>query len=182
MTEPRTTPPKTGGWSADQVKQFMDEQLAEVRRAVDVAREGEPPSVPLQYHFETVFGLVERADQRAERERERAAEALRTELARSIVEGDRALRDHIAAQVAEIKAALLSADLLEQERTGRIGERIDAERRITELTRHASDTAISKAEGSAAKQFDEFAKAINAQIESLRVAVDANTRRLDKTL
>lgn len=55
MAEERQPPEASTGWTADQVKAYADERLHEINRAVDVAREGEPPHVTLQYHLEALL-------------------------------------------------------------------------------------------------------------------------------
>jgi hypothetical protein len=60
MAEEREPPKTTVGWDADQLKAYVDERLHEVNRAVDVAREGEPPHVTLQYHLEAVLNEREK--------------------------------------------------------------------------------------------------------------------------
>ncbi len=70
MAEPAARRPQTKqrlgqDWSADQVMAYAQEQFAEVRRAVDVAREGEPPHVILQYHLEAILTEREKAVQLA---------------------------------------------------------------------------------------------------------------------
>lgn len=145
MAEPRTTRPtaKEGHqWSADQVMAYAQEQFAEVRRAVDVAREGEPPHVILQYHLEAIL---------AEREK-------------------------------SVQLALTSADKLEQERIARVQDNIESERRISELTRELSDTAILKAETAHEKRFEEFQKTVNTQLDTMRAVLQDLTRRIDTGL
>lgn len=119
--------PQTGtGWSADQVKAYTDERIGELQRAVDVAREGEPPHVQLQYYIEKIMDEQRRGLTVAEQEREKAANALRIELDRAISEGDRALREHIDQQFQQIRAALDSADLLELERVKLVDAKVDS--------------------------------------------------------
>lgn len=206
MPEPRPVKPKPQvtdpDWSAAQVKESLDLRIAGLERAVDVAREEDPPNVSLQiylektvewlqYYIERIMdeqrrGMTVAEQERektallAEREREKAASALRIELDRAIRDGDRALRDHIEQQVHQINAALVSAEILEKERMSRASDQVDAERRVSELTRQLSDIAISKAEGSTTKQFDEFSKSIKDQMDDLRAALMEVTRRLDR--
>ncbi len=69
--------------------------------------------------WEAISGLRD-ATRVASEEREKAAEQLRRELERSIVEGDARLRDHIEQQYQQVWAALLAADKLEVERVERV--------------------------------------------------------------
>jgi GTP-binding protein EngB required for normal cell division len=79
-----------------------------------------------------------------------------------------------------VQLALTSADKLEQERIARSNDQTACERRIAELTRNLSETAILKAEASQAKQFDEFSKTVEEQISVLRTTIQDLTRRFDK--
>ena len=60
----------------------------------------------LKAHFEALLAEKERALLEASQEREKAAAALRIEMARAIDQGDDRLREHIANQIAAIQAAL----------------------------------------------------------------------------
>jgi hypothetical protein len=62
--QPPTTP-ASDDWTASQVKQYVDEKFYEIQRAVDVAREGQPPHVTLQHHLEVVLQEREKALQLA---------------------------------------------------------------------------------------------------------------------
>jgi hypothetical protein len=80
MVEPRPKPEETSGWTTDQLKQLVESKIADVQRAVDVALEGEPPHVTLQYHIEALLGEREKQIQLAltsanELEQERIARA-----------------------------------------------------------------------------------------------------------
>lgn len=86
----------------------------------------------------------------AENEREKAASALREALARSISEGDERLREHIANQVAQIRASLESGELLEIERirgaTEGLNEKIESNTREFRQAQNAAQAAVQKAE------------------------------------
>jgi hypothetical protein len=145
MPESEPVQPDTSagaGWSAEgaQLKELINEKIAGVQRAVDVAREGVPPHVTIQDYFEMLLN-----------EREKA-----------------------------VQLALTSADKLEQERIARANDQVSCDRRIAELTRELSETAILKAEAAQAKQFDEFSKTVEEQIGTLRTALQDLTRRFDK--
>lgn len=122
-------------------------------------------TVPLRQYIEAIIHRQDRAIEVAEQEREKAANALRVELARAIEEGDRALRDHIEAQVQQIRSALESAELLEIERIGAVSARLEAQSRLanerleglqreSELLRETSERAIAKAEAATEKRFE----------------------------
>lgn len=142
-------------------KNYVD---AKVEPYVDRMRAGD---ITLREFVEAMFQDIRRAVGVASEEREKAASALRVELARAIEEGDRNLRDHIIAQVEQIRAALVAADALEVQRytaleakldaTRREGEmRLDAMRRELGLINDAAARAIEKAERSNEKRFEAF--------------------------
>ncbi len=118
----------TSEWVAGQVKEFIEAILSENRRA----------------------------DERAERERDRAASVLADGLRHSISEGDDRLREHIVAQFAQIAAALDSAEKLEV-------TRLDTLRREMTLIHDGSEKAISKAETAVEKRL-EAGNAYRAQL------------------
>jgi hypothetical protein len=95
-----------------------------------------------------------RALDQADTEREKAAEAFRRELARTILEGDERLREHIAAQREAIERALLAADLLERERIALIDAKVDANSHALNLQAVAQKEAVSKAEAANEKRFE----------------------------
>ena len=98
---------------------------------------GAQPSVPkvaLQEYVDARFAAIADTNVVAEGEREKAAASLRLTLEREIETGDERLRDHIVGQVEAIKAALLSADLLERERISLTHEEVAAlENAVTNL-------------------------------------------------
>lgn len=104
--------------------------------------------IPIREHYDAVLAEQRRALEIAEREREKAASALRVELERAISEGDKALRDHIAAQVQQIKAALESAERLEV-------QRFDSLKREMTLITEAAQTAIDKLAEAYEKRFEQ---------------------------
>jgi hypothetical protein len=140
MAEPVQPATPAEGWTPGQLKQLVDEKIAEVQRAVDVAREGIPPHVTIQDYFEMLLN-----------EREKA-----------------------------VQLALTSADKLEQERLARNADLVDCERRVSELTRQLSQTAIDKAEDAANKRFEEQANAVKEQVNGLTEAVRGLTERMDR--
>jgi len=148
----------------------FDARIAEVRRAVDLAREssGESTKVELREYVEALFAEGQRATEMAERERakaadaltverynaattaeserEKSAQALRNGLDRAIKEGDERLREHIFNQVAQIQAALLAANALEEERFERAKAEVEALRREMTLIQRGQQEAVNKAE------------------------------------
>lgn len=106
-------------WTSEQIKEFIEAILDEQRRGMIVA----------------------------EQEREKAAKALRIELERAINQGDEALRDHISNQIAQLAAALVSADMLEQERIRTVTARLDTQF-------DAAQKAIAKADTATEKRFE----------------------------
>jgi hypothetical protein len=130
------------------------------------------------------FEGQERANKVAEQEREKSARALRDELENRIAEGDRNLRDHIANQVAQIKAALASAERLETERLEGMRQEIAAVRREGMATSVAAQKAIDKAEEAIQRRLDllnEFRAQIadEATKYAQREVVDAQIKSLD---
>jgi hypothetical protein len=122
------------------LKQYIDQQLEEMRRAVDVAREGVPPHVTIQEYFEMMLN-----------EREKA-----------------------------VQIALTAADELEQERLARNTDLITCERRVAELTRQLSETAILKAEAANDKRFEEQSASVKEQLNALAEQVQLLTQRMDR--
>lgn len=148
----------------------FDARIEEIRRAVDLAREssGESTKVELRDYIEAMFAEGQRATEMAERERSKAADALTTErynaastaesereksaqalrngLDRAIKEGDERLREHIFNQVAQIQAALIAANALEEERFERAKAEVEALRREMILIQAGQQEAVNKAE------------------------------------
>lgn len=134
--------------------------------------EGEEVRVPddnavvtLREYVDAVFARQDRAVGVAEQEREKAANALRIEIARAIGEGDQALRDHMEAQLAAVRLALTSAGTLETERITGLrqtleamnaltAQRLDGLQREVALHNAASEQAIAKAEAATEKRFE----------------------------
>lgn len=203
------TPANDDGRADDQIsyKEYIDTQLQDVRRAAELALQSAAgEAVPLREFFDAVLNEQRRGVVVAEQEREKAARALRDELARAIEEGDRALRDHILQQVHQIKAALDAAEQLEQERFKQLQLQVNAvaataEQHVTQL-RHerqivtgAQMEAIQKAETATEKRFEsvnEFRAQLSeviaqfvprevaeTQFSELRKLVDALTARFN---
>lgn len=188
-------------------KEYIDSQLDDVRRAAELAlQSASGEAVPLRQFFDAVLDEQRRGMVVAEQEREKAAKALRDELARAIEEGDRALRDHILQQVHQIRAALEAAETLELERYSRLQAHVDAVagtaeqhvgqlRRERELVTAAQQEAIAKAEVSTEKRFEsvnEFRAQLNdviaqfvprevaeTQFAEVRKSVDSITQRFN---
>jgi hypothetical protein len=114
-------------------------------------------SVPLREYVEALFERERAARDLADAEREKAAQALAIErektaqalavsLAQQITSGDAALSAHIAQQIAQIREALTSANLLETERIRSVEASIEGLAHETRLTHAASEAAVAKAE------------------------------------
>jgi hypothetical protein len=116
MTEPQSS--DTTGWTPQTLKQHFDAILDEQRRGMVVAAQ----------------------------EREKAASALRDELARATAEGDRALHDHIEQQLQQVQAALIAAEKLEVQRFAELTSRVEAVQREITIAFAASEKAIEKQE------------------------------------
>ena len=161
--------------------------------------------VPLREYVEAIFAEQRRAIDTAEK----SAQALRSELERAISEGDKNLRDHIAGQVVQIHAALVSADELERQRIGELtsslarsmvearqtlaayaeqmSQRLDAVRREVLLIQDASAVAIAKADTANEKRFEsvnEFRAQLADQSGSFlpREVADAQFTELRRTI
>lgn len=87
-------------------RHYFDAILLEKDRALDLVQQEREKRLDALREEQT------RASDVAERERVRSAEASATSLARSIHEGDERLREHIAGQIRQIEAALVSAEKL----------------------------------------------------------------------
>ena len=135
-------------FSAVPLKAYVDSQLTEVRRAVEVAvLAKQEAGIPLREHFDAILDEQRRGMLVAEQEREKAARALAVELTRSITEGDTNLREHIKNQIDQIRAALESAERLEVQRIEALGHSMS-------LIHEASEKAISKAENATEKRLE----------------------------
>ncbi len=137
----------------------FDARIQEIRRAVDLAREssGESTKVELREYVEAMFAEGQRATEMAERERakaadaitverrqteataererEKSAQALAMQLAQQVQQGDRALKDHIEQQFAQLQIML------------------DSTRREIEIRSEEQQKAITKAETSTDNRF-----------------------------
>ncbi len=166
----------------------FDARLNEVRRAVDLAHASAGQHVELREYVESLFAAEQRANEMAEREREKAACALASErdrsaqaltlnLAKQIEAGDTHLRQHIDQQVAQIEAALVAAN------------------RETLVRHDSSEKAIAKAEAANERRFDSVnafraqladqtttflpREVSDAQFADIRKQSNSNTARLD---
>lgn len=135
-------------------------------------------------HVERLFSEKDRALQQADRERERAANALRVELARSIDEGDARLREHIQNQVAAIQAALVAAqraiDKFEETVTARFQQVNEFRSALDDLgktmaTRRELETAVNNL----AENIEKARSERQHQIEELRSMLQEMRSRLD---
>lgn len=111
-------------------------------------------AVPLREYIEGIFEEQRRGLLVAEEEREKAAKALRAELARAIDEGDDRLREHIDQQFKQINAALESAEKLEIERIAKVSSDIKSVAREIRIAADASSAAIIKAEVATDKRLE----------------------------
>jgi hypothetical protein len=156
--------------------------------------------VTLREYVEEMFRRDHVAVQVASEEREKAARALREDLARTIADGDQALRDHVASQIEQIRAALAAANTLEVARITGVTDasiaRYTSLRSEVNLINQASETAIAKAEDATDKRFqsvNEFRAQLSdvigrflprevadAQIAEMRLAISALTARVDR--
>lgn len=181
------------------IREYIDSQIADVRRAAELAlQNAHGEAVPLREFFEAVLDEQRRGMVVAEQEREKAAKALRDELARAIEEGDKALRDHILQQVHQIRAALEAANILEVERFNQAQAHIDATaataeqhvaqlRREREIVTGAQMEAIQKAESATEKRFEsvnEFRAQLNDVIGQFmpREVADAQFSELRRSI
>jgi len=87
-----------------------------------------PGEVTLREYIESLFVEQHRANEIAERERNKAADVLAKSLAEAIREGDQNLRVHIASQVDQIAAALSSAEKLSSEQIATVSAKIVSQR------------------------------------------------------
>lgn len=107
--------------------------------------------------LDRVLAEREKAVALTERERERAAAALRTGLEQAITEGDGRLREHVSNQYEQVSAALISADKLELARIDAITKALEAHvARQVEQINLAREAAMQRA--------DAMAEALSAQI------------------
>lgn len=148
------SPPEQEARHSIPLQVYVDSQIEEVRRAVEVAlSSAKGEAVPLREFVEAMFDQQRRADERAEREREKAADVLAAQLSRSIAEGDDRLREHVSQQITQIKSALDAADKLEVQRLEAALASVVSVQRQLEIQHHASQEAIAKAEGATEKRF-----------------------------
>jgi len=139
-------------------------------------------AVALREYIDALLSEKERALTMADDEREKAAAALRGELARAMGEGDDRLREHIHNQVQQINAALVSAEKLELERLNVIMRRLEGDENVVTALREANDERFHKFEKTVSDRF--------AQVNEFRGSLDdlgktmATRRELDdfKTL
>ena len=123
----------------------------------------------------------------AAQEREKAAAALREQLTLRVESGDSNLREHITAQIAQIHAALISADELERARHASAEARIAGVQREVALVHEASERAIAKAEAATEKRFasvNEFRAQLASQTSSFlpREVAESQFEAMNKSL
>lgn len=159
--EPRPSQP-----SDVPLQTYIDSQIAEVRRAADLAlQSAKGEAVPLREFITAILDEQRRGMVVAEQERKKAADALADTLARQINQGDQALQDHIAQQIGQIREALNSAERLAQTRLTMLGAEVTAAaataeqhvaqlRREREIVTAAQMEAIAKAETATEKRFE----------------------------
>lgn len=123
---------------------------------------GQREIAELRQHFNAILQEKDRAVEMAEAEREKAAAALSTALAKTISDGDERLREHIANQIDQINRALASEELLELERVA--GIRITLETLFEEKQR-ALDAALA-AQREAVTKAETATDRIAAQLSS----------------
>lgn len=149
-------------------EKYVDGQLAEVRRSAELALTSRGhEGVALKEFFEAILDEQRRGMVVAEQEREKAAAALRSDLARAIDEGDDNLRSHIDGQVHQIREAMESAEKLELSRYERLGAQIEAVQREVTQAADASEKAIAKAESATERRFEavnEFRSQLSDQV------------------
>ena len=130
------------------LRDHIDSQIADLRRAIErAALVPAEASVPLRQYFEALMHEQQRGVELAEVERGEKAKALRTEMERTIAEGDKALREHVKAQVHQIREALESAERLEV-------QRFDSLKREMQLITEAAQEAINKLADAYEKRFE----------------------------
>jgi hypothetical protein len=130
----------------DDLQKQLDRRIAtQERERIDAERHLMEAVQGLRREVETITKESQRAVSEAGREREKAAQALSTNMSQTIKEGDERLREHIEGQVKQIEAAL------------------EAARRETEFAHIASQKAIDKAEVGVEKRFSQ----VNAFREEL---------------
>ncbi len=110
--------------------------------------------VSLREYVEALLHEQQRAISAAERERANAAAVLASSLERSIKEGDERLREHVANQIEQVRAALDSSEKLELERIDKVLAFVKSVQREVQIAAEASDKAIAKAETANEKRFD----------------------------
>lgn len=175
--------PANEGRADDQIsyKEYVDSQLRDVRRAAELAlQSASGEAVPLRQFFDAVLDEQRRGMVVAEQEREKAAKALRDELARAIEEGDRALRDHIIQQVLQIREALNAADALERARIEAVSQRLD---QLNKAGHEQIESRISAAEQTAEQHVGQLRRerelVTAAQVEAIGKLEGATEKRFE---
>jgi len=155
------------------LREYVEALVHEHQRAIEIAeREREKAALALR-------GAEHRATDAAEREREKAANILASELRDRIFAGDTRLAEHIQQQIGQIAAALESA------------------RREQVLVASAAKEAIEKAEKATEKRFDAVnafraqlsdqanafmpREVVESQIDEIRKQLAHVNSRLDQT-
>ena len=145
-------------FSAVPFKEYVDSQLAEVRRAVVVAAATPDPAVPLREYVEAIFeeqrrGLIvaeserEKAARALAEEREKAAQALAVELQRAITEGDRNLRERTDEQGRNLTQHI-------DEQGAQLRQLIESVQREQNIRHNAAQEAIKKAEDATERRLE----------------------------
>lgn len=140
--------PNTPSFEAVPLQAYMEALFADQRLAIDLAERVRDQAA------EVLRGEQHRASDTADAERLRSAQVLAAQLQQSIKEGDDRLREHVANQIEQVRAALESAEKLEVERMAKVMDFIASVQREVQITAEASDKAIQKAETANEKRFD----------------------------
>ncbi len=111
-------------------------------------------TVHLKEYIERILTEQNRALDQAGEEREKSASILREGLISSIAEGDRALRDHVAAQVDQLRSQLAASVALTEANFKASSERTTGVRNELLLIAEAAKEAVIKAEVATDKRFE----------------------------
>lgn len=138
------------------------------------------PDVTLREYIEAMLNERDRATERAATEREKAAAALRETLRADLVAGDKALEQHINAQIESVRLALASAEKFSDEvRTSQkeaidkaleaLNKRLDLLNAFRQQTVHEQKTFPSR------EVVDGKFDALEKEINELRRAMDSTS-------
>lgn len=116
------------------------------KKSVQLVRVVVPDGPTDREHFDVVLAAKDRAVDLAADEREKTAQALAGSLTRALQDGDDRLREHVTNQVAQIEAALVSAERLEL-------ERIKSVRDLLTAALDSAKEAVTKSEAADHERF-----------------------------